>query len=83
MVINYNGDVLPCCAYRIDMVNDCDKNAEKIRLGNIFSQDFMDIWNSDKYKMARKFVRQPSLLNQNEHYKDFFCYGCNVLCEKI
>ena len=50
--INWNGDVFPC---------DCVHTEEKHRMGNIFEQDFKEIWNGKKYIAARKeMLGQPN-----------------------
>lgn len=77
MVINYNGDVFPCCQYRYDMINDNCSSATKIRCGNIFRDDFWDVWNSDMYKKARRLVKNPSAANKSQC--NYFCYGCHLL----
>ena len=52
VMINWNGDVFPC---------SCIHTEEKDRYGNIFEQDFEDIWNGEKYVAARKeLLDQPS-----------------------
>ncbi|PZD71904.1 Putative mycofactocin radical SAM maturase MftC [Acaryochloris thomasi RCC1774] len=39
-----NGDVVPCC-----MLADSDT----VKMGNVFEEDFKDIWNSEKYQDFR------------------------------
>jgi radical SAM protein with 4Fe4S-binding SPASM domain len=59
--INWNGDVFPC---------DCVHTEEKYRMGNIFEQDFKEIWNGEKYVAARKeLLDQPNDL-------DTICHTC-------
>ena len=59
--INWNGDVFPC---------DCVHTEEKHRMGNIFEQDFKDIWNGAKYVAARKeLLGQPNDL-------ETICHTC-------
>ena len=51
-MINWNGDVFPCSAIHTE---------EKDRFGNIFEQDFSEIWNGEKYVAARKeLLGQPN-----------------------
>ncbi len=45
VMVNWNGDVFPC---------SCVHTEEKDRMGNIFEQEFEDIWNGEKYVAARK-----------------------------
>jgi len=47
IVINSNGSVSVCCS-----VED-----EKDDFGNIFKQSFREIWNNDKYLLARRFIK--------------------------
>lgn len=42
--IAYNGDVYPCCASRT------------LRMGNLYEQDFTEIWNSENYRELRASV---------------------------
>ena len=44
-MVNWNGDVFPCSSVHTE---------KKDRFGNIFEQDFEDIWNGEKYIAARK-----------------------------
>jgi radical SAM protein with 4Fe4S-binding SPASM domain len=44
--IQWNGDVVPCCR---------DAQGEYI-MGNIFEQDFYEIWNGEKFRKFRKLV---------------------------
>ena len=61
VMINWNGDVFPC---------SCVHTEEKHRMGNIFEQDFKEIWNGEKYVAARKeLLDQPNDL-------DTICHTC-------
>lgn len=46
MVINWDGDVYPCCRVY-------DKNAV---LGNLFEEDLLELWNNDAYKRCREYL---------------------------
>ena len=81
MVINYNGDVYPCCTYRLDMINDVEKCGDKIKMGNIFDDGFEQVWNSNKYYMAREIVQRSKAIKKDEII-NHFCYGCEVLYER-
>jgi radical SAM protein with 4Fe4S-binding SPASM domain len=60
-MINWNGDVFPC---------SCVHTEEKDRMGNIFEQDFAEIWNGEKYVAARKeLLDQPNDL-------ETICHTC-------
>ena len=43
--INWNGDVFPC---------GCVMTEKKYSMGNVFEEDFDDVWNGEKYIAARK-----------------------------
>jgi radical SAM protein with 4Fe4S-binding SPASM domain len=60
-MVNWNGDVFPC---------SCIHTEEKDRMGNIFEQDFEEIWNGEKYIAARK-----ELLGQSTNLKTI-CRTC-------
>jgi len=66
IVINPNGSVSPCCS-----VED-----EKDDFGNIFENSFKEIWNNDKYRQARRFIK-----NKEETAKEDnnICIGCRHL----
>tara|TARA_B100000949_G_scaffold231835_1_gene244771 strand:+ start:211 stop:1224 length:1014 start_codon:yes stop_codon:yes gene_type:complete len=59
--VNWNGDVFPCC---------CVHTEEKDRMGNIFEQDFEEIWNGENYVAARK-----EMLDQPNDLKTI-CHTC-------
>ena len=60
-MVNWNGDVFPC---------SCVHTEEKDRMGNIFEQDFKEIWNGGKYVAARK-----ELLGQSNDVTTI-CHTC-------
>jgi len=60
-VIHSDGSVLPCC-----MVSQ-----KKYIVGNIFNQDFKQIWNNDEYQRLRKIVA-----GETNPEPDTFCYNC-------
>ncbi|MDD4893907.1 MAG: radical SAM protein [Candidatus Omnitrophica bacterium] len=66
IVINPNGSVSVCCS-----VED-----EKDDFGNIFEAPFKDIWNNDKYRQARRFIknREGAAKEGNN-----ICSGCRHL----
>ena len=61
VMVNWNGDVFPC---------SCIHTEEKDRMGNIFEQEFEDIWNGEKYVAARK-----ELLDQSNDLETI-CHTC-------
>jgi len=66
VVINPNGSVSPCCS-----VED-----EKDDFGNIFQQPFMEIWNNEKYRMARKYIKDKKIIQSKD---DNICIHCRQL----
>ncbi|MCX5714498.1 MAG: radical SAM protein, partial [Candidatus Omnitrophica bacterium] len=61
IAINPNGSVSPCCS-----VED-----EKDDFGNIFDQPFQKIWNNEKYRQARRYIR-----NKDDSGNGNICIGC-------
>lgn len=59
--VNWDGSVSPCCGAFY----------QKDDFGNVFDQKFEDVWNGEKYKLARKIVK-----NKIKEYKDFICTNC-------
>ncbi len=66
IVINPNGSVSVCCS-----VED-----EKDDFGNIFEASFRDIWNNDKYRQARRFIRNKK---GDAEESNNICIGCRHL----
>lgn len=56
--INSHGDVMPCC-----VIN----SPEELTFGNIFKEDFSNIWNNEKYQEFRNDLRsntKPDICNR-------------------
>lgn len=66
IVINPNGSISPCCS-----VED-----EKDDFGNIFGQSFKEIWNNEKYRIARRYIKDKKLPSDLERN---ICVGCSHL----
>jgi MoaA/NifB/PqqE/SkfB family radical SAM enzyme len=49
------GEVTPCCGQNEANQREWQK---KTNLGNVLKQDFKEIWNSQKYKKMRQFIRK-------------------------
>ena len=54
-----NGDVVPCCILA---------DSDTIKMGNVFEQNFAEIWNSAAYREFRRRIRDHQLYD--------FCRGC-------
>ncbi len=78
MVIKYNGDVIPCCTYRLGQQYTREESCSKI-LGNVFESGVKKIWDSPEYRQIRRFVSNPEIVNSDPSFKDHFCYGCPSL----
>lgn len=66
LVINPNGSVSPCCA-----VED-----EKDDFGNIFEQPFREIWNNEKYRRARNYIKDKKIIQDRNNN---ICVNCQQL----
>lgn len=77
MLIKYNGDVLPCCYYRVG--EQYSKTNSPRVLGNVFDTSIREVWNSRKYQDSRKLVNDPCFVKNDKTLEDNFCYGCSSL----
>jgi radical SAM protein with 4Fe4S-binding SPASM domain len=61
--ISSNGDVVPCCVLA---------DSDTVKMGNVFEQDFAEIWNSQEYQDFREKIRTHNLPNycKNCYLKD-------------
>jgi len=66
IVINPNGSVSPCCS-----VED-----EKDDFGNIFHQPFSEIWNNEKYRTARSYIKDKKIIQGRDNN---ICINCRQL----
>ena len=66
ITINPNGSVSVCCS-----VED-----EKDDFGNIFESSFKEIWNNDKYRQARRFIKDKV---KSEKGNNNICIKCKHL----
>ncbi|MEE9543849.1 MAG: radical SAM protein [Thermodesulfobacteriota bacterium] len=55
--IMMGGYVMPCCSV---MMSNQRPFLKKYAYGNVFEQDFKDIWNSERYKTFRKTITDPN-----------------------
>ncbi len=63
--ITANGNALPCC-----IAPFATDNYESLKLGNVFEQPFVEIWNDERYQKWRS-----ELLSDKPHAA---CAGCGV-----
>lgn len=77
MVVKYNGDVIPCCNFRIgQQYTDVD---DARVLGNIFETSLDEVWNNQQFRDARRLVSNPELAKTEPRLKEHFCYSCPVI----
>ncbi|HUN81811.1 MAG TPA: SPASM domain-containing protein, partial [Phycisphaerae bacterium] len=79
IVIKYNGDVIPCCLYRIG--HQYTKENDPRVFGNVFETSVAEVWNNAKYRQARRMVNDPEAAMHESDVKDHFCYGCGAIYE--
>jgi hypothetical protein len=79
MVIKYNGDVIPCCSYRLGQQYTGVDDPRVF--GNVFESSIRRIWNSPHYHRARRMVSEPDSTLRDPALKQEFCYGCGVIFE--
>ncbi|SDG81774.1 SPASM domain-containing protein [Chitinophaga filiformis] len=76
-VIKYNGDVIPCCTYRLGEQYHKEKKLKSPSLGNIFNSSLSEVWNGAPYQEIRKVVSNSRQAKQcGEHS---FCHGCPMV----
>lgn len=66
IAINPNGSVSPCCS-----VED-----EKDDFGNIFDTSFKEVWNNEKYRLARRYISDKRTIQGRG---DNICINCQQL----
>lgn len=82
MTVKWNGDVIPCCSFRQDEQYDPVNPTERL-LGNIFETSISEVWNSEAYQNARRFVSDPAtFMNDIENAENEFCFGCKRVCSR-
>ena len=79
MVIKYNGDVIPCCSFRIG--HQYSTSDEARALGNVFATGVAEVWNNGKFRQARRLAGDPTRVERDPALLDHFCYGCPALFE--
>lgn len=78
-LIKYNGDVIPCCHYRLGS-QYAEGEAPPV-LGNVFQTPLEEIWRSAAYQRIRALVCDPGLADRDPSLRDSFCYGCGQIYE--
>lgn len=78
-LVKYNGDVIPCCAYRVGLQYSPGDDPRVI--GNVFKTSLRKVWRSPQYRALRQWVSCPSLIRQQPALSKTFCDGCPRLFE--
>ncbi|MFC1538120.1 SPASM domain-containing protein [Candidatus Latescibacterota bacterium] len=81
MVINYNGDVVPCCWFRIYAHCSSDPEDKSTVIGNVFKKSVREIWNSERFKIARQMVSNPETAAEYCECTEYYCDDCPVIFE--
>lgn len=79
MTIKWNGDVLPCCTYRIGAQHTKGESPEARALGNVFETSVWDVWNALPYRQSRRLVSNPERERDEPELKQNFCHGCWII----
>ncbi len=78
-LIKYNGDVIPCCTYRIG--HQYTEVDDPHIMGNVFKTSLHEVWNGEKYRQARRMVSNPQSVKRDKSLENHFCYGCPAIFE--
>ena len=78
-LIKYNGDVIPCCAFRLG--HQYARGEDPRAVGNVFTTPFRQVWNSPEYRRVRRLVCDPEAIRSNPSLADTFCDACPRLFE--
>lgn len=79
MTIKWNGDVLPCCTYRIGAQHTKTPSPEARPLGNVFETSVREVWNAMPYQQSRRLVSNPEREATEPKLKSNFCHGCWII----
>lgn len=69
VAISHDGGVSPCCY----------NNAPKYDFGNILKNNFVDIWNNEKYFKARSLFSNKRKKSQKPTQSEIICDHCSIL----
>jgi MoaA/NifB/PqqE/SkfB family radical SAM enzyme len=77
IVVKYNGDVIPCCSFRLGMQYTKEDDARVF--GNVFKTSLTKIWNNRHYREARRLASNPLAVDDDPSLTKHFCYACPAL----
>jgi MoaA/NifB/PqqE/SkfB family radical SAM enzyme len=73
-LVRYDGDVLPCCAFRLG--EQYVDNAQTHAVGNAFRTSLRDVWTSPAYQQLRRLACDPPAAMTEENRLCRFCDAC-------
>ncbi|HVP10213.1 MAG TPA: radical SAM protein [Phycisphaerae bacterium] len=73
MLIKYNGDVIPCCAFRL---GEQYTGGDARPVGNVFEAGVGATWQSPEYRQLRRWVSRPSAIRREPELSKTFCDDC-------
>ncbi len=74
MLIKYNGDVLPCCCFRLGQQYTTTDAPRCV--GNVFKTSLHEVWNSVPYQQVRRLVCNPQSSKSGPSLRENFCDAC-------
>jgi MoaA/NifB/PqqE/SkfB family radical SAM enzyme len=80
MLVKYDGDVIPCCNHRVTEQYTKDPSLDR-SFGNVFEDGVMAVWNSEKYRQARRLAAKPARVASEPCLEGSFCNDCPKLFE--
>jgi MoaA/NifB/PqqE/SkfB family radical SAM enzyme len=72
--IKYNGDVLPCCCFRLGQQYTATGDPRCV--GNVFKTSLCEVWNSVQYQQVRRLVCNPQSSKSDAALRENFCDAC-------
>ncbi|MBI5864644.1 MAG: SPASM domain-containing protein [Planctomycetes bacterium] len=72
--VKYDGDVIPCCCFRLGQQYVPGANPRAV--GNLLRDDLAAVWNSDEYQRVRRLVTRPESVLADGTLDANFCYAC-------
>lgn len=78
-VVRYDGQVLPCCAFRLGQQYTTVDDPRA--LGNAFETSLWDVWTSPAYDDVRRLARDPAICPTDPKWGLNFCDSCPRLFE--
>jgi MoaA/NifB/PqqE/SkfB family radical SAM enzyme len=72
--IKYNGDVLPCCCFRLGQ--QYTRIDDPRCVGNVFEGGVRQVWNSMAYRQSRRLASKPQAIRSEPWLGENFCYAC-------